>query len=212
MNIAPDVLRAQVLRALDQWPFIVDAERNYDLPPWLLFAVGSRETNLTNEIGDNGHGHGVWQLDDRSHIIPPGFDSNVELQATTAAKMLHDDLAAQGGNIDKAACVYNSGQPYDQYTTGGDYGRDVAERQAWCEANLTYPTLIPWEEVTGMLDLGTDAAGNRRVLAVGAGGNTPTGHLLFIRFADGLPGTASVIDITDATAQANGGWELIVSP
>ncbi|HUC37042.1 MAG TPA: hypothetical protein VMR97_07960 [Acidimicrobiales bacterium] len=139
MDISPADLRAEVERALEDWPFIVTIERACGLPRWLLFAVGSRETNLTNEVGDGGHGHGVWQLDDRSHKIPTGFDQNVSQQAIAAAEMLAGELAAYGGDIIEAAAVYNSGQPQDQFTTGGDYGTDVALRRAWCDLNLAYP-------------------------------------------------------------------------
>jgi hypothetical protein len=87
---SPDVARgrdepelsAQYQRAKSQWPFIHRTELARGLPRMLLFAVGSRETNLTNEVGDSGHGHGVWQLDDRSHMPPGGFaqfDGNVPL-------------------------------------------------------------------------------------------------------------------------------------
>jgi hypothetical protein len=70
----------------------------------LLFAVGSREANLTNEAGDFGHGHGVWQLDDRFHTLPGGgleqFDADVALQCATAAGMLHGMLTITGGNVE----------------------------------------------------------------------------------------------------------------
>jgi hypothetical protein len=34
--------------------------------PDLLLAVSSRETNVVNEVGDDGHGRGAWQIDDRT--------------------------------------------------------------------------------------------------------------------------------------------------
>jgi hypothetical protein len=88
------------------------------------------ETNLTNEVGEFGHGHGVWQLDDRSHTPPGGFanfDSNVPLQCAVAADMLHSLLTIEGGNVERAADRYDSGQP-EWKTTGSDYGIDVLER------------------------------------------------------------------------------------
>jgi hypothetical protein len=96
-----------------------------------VFAIGSRETNLTNEVGDFGHGHGVWQLDDRSHVPPGGFaqfDGNVPLQCSIAADMLHDLLTMEAGNVERAANRYNSGQPETALTTGHDYGPDVVQR------------------------------------------------------------------------------------
>jgi hypothetical protein len=136
MNITESELSAQCQRAKSKWPFIHQTEHANGLPRMLLFAVGSRETNLTNEVGDfdkqgHGHGHGVWQLDDRSHTPPGGFaqfDGNVPLQCSTAADMLHDLLAGETGNVERAANRYNSGQPETAGTTGHDYGPDVVER------------------------------------------------------------------------------------
>lgn len=106
MNITESELSAQYQRAKSKWPFIHQTELASGLPRMLLFAVGSRETNLTNEVGDSGHGHGVWQLDDRSHMPPGGFaqfDGNVPLQCSMAADMLHDLLAREAGNVERAA-------------------------------------------------------------------------------------------------------------
>ena len=137
MNITPSALEAQYVQASRAWPFIASVEVRYRLPPYLLFAVGSRETNLTNEVGDGGHGHGVWQLDDRSHTIPAGFDANITTQAYTAAQML---LAAyqRCGNWLGGCAAYNSGQCSDAATTGGDYGADVMARRSYLAA--TYGT------------------------------------------------------------------------
>jgi Putative peptidoglycan binding domain len=131
MNITESELSAEYQRAKSKWPFIHQTELASGLPRMLLFAVGSRETNLTNEVGDNGHGHGVWQLDDRSHTPPGGFaqfDGNVPLQCSIAADMLHGLLAGEAGNAERALNRYNSGQPETAKTTHGDYGPDVVER------------------------------------------------------------------------------------
>jgi peptidoglycan hydrolase-like protein with peptidoglycan-binding domain len=132
MEITEPELTFQYQQANSKWPFIHQTELAYGLPRMLLFAVGSRETNLTNEVGDFGHGHGVWQLDDRSHTPPGGtweqFEANVALQCATAAAMLHDTLTGYGGDVEKAAAVYNSGQPDEGRTTHQDYGIDVLER------------------------------------------------------------------------------------
>lgn len=112
---------------MKSWPFLADVANAHGLPPCLLHAVGSRETNLRNVVGDGGHGHGVFQLDDRWHQIPPGFDSNVPAQTETAAKMLQA-LYGQWSDWNKALNCYNSGQPNNSGTAGGDYGPDVIER------------------------------------------------------------------------------------
>lgn len=131
MEISQSELSAQYQQAKSKWPFIHQTELASGLPRMLLFAVGSRETNLTNELGDGNHGHGVWQLDDRFHNPPggfPHFDANVALQCSIAASMLHDLLAMEAGNVERAANRYNSGRPDAAHTTHGNYGPDVVER------------------------------------------------------------------------------------
>jgi peptidoglycan hydrolase-like protein with peptidoglycan-binding domain len=139
MEITESALTAQYQRASSAWPFIHQAELARGLPRMLLFAVGSRETNLTNEVGDFGHGHGVWQLDDRSHTPPGGFarfDVNVPLQSAIAATMLQGMLAITGGNVEEAAAIYNSGQRGEFGTTHHDYGIDVRQRMQFLQQKL----------------------------------------------------------------------------
>jgi peptidoglycan hydrolase-like protein with peptidoglycan-binding domain len=136
MEITESALTTQYQRASSAWPFIHQTELARGLPRMLLFAVGSRETNLTNEVGDSGHGHGVWQLDDRSHTPPGGFaqfDVNVPLQCAIAATMLHGLLAITGGNIEEAAAIYNSGQRGEFGTTHHNYGIDVRQRMQFLQ-------------------------------------------------------------------------------
>jgi hypothetical protein len=141
MNIDPQTLTAQYVRAKAEWPFITDINNRYNLPACLLYAVGSRETNLRNVVGDGGHGHGVFQLDDRWHQIPPGFDSDVAAQTETAARMLAD-LFARVGDWTKACNVYNSGSTDVNQTAGHDYGPDVMQRQQ-CLAGGADPVIGP---------------------------------------------------------------------
>ena len=136
MEITESALIAQYQRASAAWTFIHQTELARGLPRMLLFAVGSRETNLTNVVGDFGHGHGVWQLDDRSHTPPGGFarfDANVPLQCEIAATMLHGMLAITGGNVEEAAAIYNSGQRGELGTTHHDYGIDVRQRMLFLQ-------------------------------------------------------------------------------
>lgn len=110
-----------------------DVEAAHGLPRCLLFAVGSRETNLDpayaeGRTGDGGHGHGLFQLDDRWHDIPVGFDTDPRAQAETAAAMLAD-LYQRNGEWLGACNLYNSGSPLTERTTGRDYGPDVLERR-----------------------------------------------------------------------------------
>jgi hypothetical protein len=141
VNITGTQLAMQYEVAIGRWPFLHDVERDYGLPPFLLAAVGSRETNLdpryVDEPGDGGHGHGIWQRDNRSWSIPDPYP--VTQQAVDAAAFLaalideEDDLIA-------ALNRYNSGSPRTERTTGGDYGPDVMARREWLAAHYPVPS------------------------------------------------------------------------
>lgn len=173
MNLTPGQLKAQYERARERWPFFHDIEAAHSLPRFLLFAVGSRETNLRPEFtegatGDGGHGHGLFQLDDRWHDIPDGFDTDPALQAETAAFKLHVD---QGRFWDwvKTLNYYNSGSPNTEDTTGGDYGPDVWSRRQWLADN--YGEERPMKFVTRS-EWGARAPRGRTALSV----NVATAH------------------------------------
>lgn len=134
MNISPQDLGSQYDRAHQQWPFITDAEVWFQLPNMLLYAIGSRETNLTDEVGDGGHGWGVFQRDNRSHTIPANYLQDVRQQAVDAATLLVSNYH-RFGSWQGACAAYNSGQPNDAYTTGHDYGADVMGRMTWLQQN-----------------------------------------------------------------------------
>jgi hypothetical protein len=141
MRIPANVLVAQHRRAWQQWPFIDDIERKYNLPRFLLYAVGSRETNLQNIQGDFSqrkgetskryHGFGVWQRDIQ-HGIPAGWMDNVLEQCEWSAQLLANNIARFGllGGVN----AYNSGQPLTEKTTGKDYGPDVLARMEYLQA------------------------------------------------------------------------------
>jgi Putative peptidoglycan binding domain len=142
MNISPQDLAAEYDRANRDWPFITDVNTRYGFPPCLLHAVGSRETNLRNVVGDGGHGHGVFQLDDRWHQIPPGFDSDVPAQTDTAARMLAG-LHQRVGDWTLACNLYNSGSTDVNQTAGHDYGPDVMARQQYLAGSAPDPVIGP---------------------------------------------------------------------
>lgn len=139
MNIASSTLIAQYEKCSKLYSFITSYEQIYALPSKLMYAVASRETNMTNEIGDYGHGHGMFQLDDRWHTIPAGFNSDVNEQAKVAANMLSGLISLFPHDLKAACSAYNTGVNNaragindsgnsDQYTAGGDYGSDVLDR------------------------------------------------------------------------------------
>src|SRR5690606_26328632 len=78
----------QVKNARKQWPFIEEIERKHGMPAGFLYAVGSRETNLRNILGDGGNGVGVWQRDKRWWPIDNSYLKDVRKQAQDAAELL----------------------------------------------------------------------------------------------------------------------------
>src|SRR6188508_48639 len=150
MSIADAALRTQFDRAVANWWWIRTAEDTCGLPPFLLFALGSRETNLRNIVGDSGHGHGIWQRDDRSFVIPADYLSTPLKQATDAGTLLAGHfmrfrtihpiapwraaVAAYNAGAGGVTRALQAGQTPDSATTGGDYGADVLSRWGRCAA------------------------------------------------------------------------------
>lgn len=142
MKITGDELLAEVDAFYRRHPGMVNAaEAKHKLPPRTLYALGSRETNLSAHFeqtpGDGGHGHGTWQLDDRSHKIPKPFP--MDMQCDMAAALIASLIAHFKGNVKAAFSAYNAGiggaerglretGNSDQYTTGRDYGQDTLDR------------------------------------------------------------------------------------
>jgi Transglycosylase SLT domain len=99
-------------------PQITAAARRAGLDPDLLAAVAAQETGGPasnsghNVVGDGGHGHGIFQIDDRWHPFastPAAMDP--QKNADYAAGMLAGLLKRFGGNVREALCAYNSGSP-----------------------------------------------------------------------------------------------------
>ncbi len=101
----------------------------HHLDPRLLAAIAAQETggpganSGRNVVGDGGHGHGIFQIDDRSWgfartaaAMDPG--KNAEMAAT----ILEDNLHRYGGDLRAALSAYNSGSPTaaGTKTTWGD--------------------------------------------------------------------------------------------
>lgn len=114
-------------------PEIATAAKRHGLDPNLLAAVAAQETGGPdsnaghNEVGDGGHGHGLFQIDDRWHDFarsPQAMDPGDN--AEYAATMLSGLLARYGGNVHEALSAYNAGSPtaVGTKTRWGD-GRDL---------------------------------------------------------------------------------------
>jgi hypothetical protein len=97
---------------------IAAAATRHHLEPRLLAAVAAQETggpgadSGRNIVGDAGHGHGVFQIDDRWHAFarsPAAMDP--ASNADYAAGLLESNLHRYGGDVRAALSAYNSGSP-----------------------------------------------------------------------------------------------------
>lgn len=140
---------------------IKQAAKSFALPVDLLLAIASRETNITNELGDGGHGVGVMQIDVRYHSLAQQLRQNdrwktgpgrlslieegvniLESNLNNAEAHIHDPeqalrVAVAGYNcgIHNAIVGHYEGD-CDTYTTGNDYSSDVFARRALFAALL----------------------------------------------------------------------------
>jgi hypothetical protein len=97
---------------------ITAAAARHNLNPRLLAAVAAQETggpgsdSGRNIVGDAGHGHGLFQIDDRWHAFastPAAMDPGQN--ADYAAGILSRNLQRFGGNVREALSAYNAGSP-----------------------------------------------------------------------------------------------------
>lgn len=103
---------------------IAAAARRHGIDPELLAAVAAQETGGPgsnagrNVVGDGGHGHGIFQIDDRWHAFAATAAAmNPAKNADYAAGMLHDLLAQNDGDAHRALSAYNAGSPTARGTT-----------------------------------------------------------------------------------------------
>lgn len=99
-------------------PQIARAAAKYRLDPRLLAAVAAQETGGPassagrNIVGDGGHGHGIFQIDDRYHAFARTAGAMVpQANADYAARLIAGLLKQYGGDVHKALSAYNAGDP-----------------------------------------------------------------------------------------------------
>src|SRR6476646_10406457 len=114
LNITEAQLDAEYGAAKIAFGNLIDSiEQDFALPPFTMYAIGSRETNFNpyyfDHSGDEGHGHGLWQVDDRSHLIPDDWATDLDWQCRTAADIFNDCLGATEDDFIAACNTYNSG-------------------------------------------------------------------------------------------------------
>jgi hypothetical protein len=121
-----------ILQSVAFAPQIESAASRYGLDARLLAAVAAQETggpgtnSGRNVVGDGGHGHGLFQIDDRFHAFArTAAAMDPKANANYAARMLSGLLHQYGGNVRKALSAYNAGDPEARgtVTTWGDGSR-----------------------------------------------------------------------------------------
>jgi hypothetical protein len=155
-----------------RWPAELEAVMQQALGPrwmaWILMGIASRESRFgllldENGRGDGGHGHGIMQVDDRSHaafcdgegwqdlrnsleyvhhnVIVPSFnylgENCFELVKEDYRALFKATVAAYNcgpGNVRKAL---EAGTDMDSLTTGRDYAKDVLARAKTLYGALT---------------------------------------------------------------------------
>ena len=113
---------------------IAAAATRHHLDPRLLAAVAAQETggpgadSGRNIVGDAGHGHGVFQIDDRWHpFARTAAAMDPAANADYAAGMIESNLRRYGGDVRAALSAYNAGSPAATGTRT-DWGRRPADR------------------------------------------------------------------------------------
>lgn len=133
----------------------------YGVDPAILAAIAWRESKgLTTCIGDAGHGHGLWQVDDRSHYkfltekLPdgtPAWQNPLVSGAYVLDAVLLPALRKLSGDMFLALAAYNAGLGHvlhvlgqlppdsseaarhlaaEEVTAGGDYASYVLDHAA----------------------------------------------------------------------------------
>lgn len=150
---------------------LADAAKKNDLPYAYILAIGSRETGLTNELGDfrdgEYHGVGILQIDIQHPAAKTARDTGTWKTQPGAlidigAAMLGKNVVAVRadfpeltleGHLKIAASGYNCGLvramrtaramgDSDYYTTGHQYGRDVIQRYRLFQQMLNPPVKV----------------------------------------------------------------------
>jgi hypothetical protein len=157
---------------------IAGAARRHGLDPALLAAVAAQETGGPesnsghNILGDGGHGHGVFQIDDRWHAFAATSAAmDPDANAEYAAGMLSGLLKRYGGNVHEALSAYNAGSPHatgtrTRWADGSDLGYADSVLRHYQRLNHNAPP----DEMPASSELTSSAAANSNatIASVGA--------------------------------------------
>lgn len=121
-SVSTPAARALAHQGVAFAPEIARAAATYRLDPRLLAAVAAQETGGPgsnagrNVVGDGGHGHGIFQIDDRFHAFARSDRAMApQANANFAARMI-SGLLKRYGDVRSALCAYNAGSPHARGT------------------------------------------------------------------------------------------------
>ena len=151
-DMQAEVHRAKATGIVD---LIVAAAKAHGLDPAFALAIGSRENDLVNSLGDANHAVGVMQVDRRSWpeaqqaYVDGSWETHPAALIDTGCQILEDNLSwakraypnyDDDQHLKIAAAAYNGGcktamdgireGDCDKFTTGRNYGSDVMGRMA----------------------------------------------------------------------------------
>ncbi|HVA34501.1 MAG TPA: transglycosylase SLT domain-containing protein, partial [Candidatus Baltobacteraceae bacterium] len=116
MSIDPTVSRLEAA-GVAYAPQIARAAEANHLDPGLLAAVAAQETGGPganagrNVVGDGGHGHGLFQIDDRWHDFARSAAAMDPAANASYASSLLSGLLHRYGSVRQALSAYNAGSP-----------------------------------------------------------------------------------------------------
>lgn len=162
-------LHYQLAQSHGWLPHFKEGAQQFGFKTEELLAIGSRETGFLWKrhpdgaiLGDGGHGHGIMQIDDRSHR---DFTSSPDWKIPRANILKGAEILAQGKRSltsdagdetvsdELVYAAYNAGvagalkglretgDP-SRFTTGHDYGKDVLARAAVFAKLLAQPSPV----------------------------------------------------------------------
>lgn len=102
------------------------AEARYRLPPGILSRIARVESSFNPRAESAGGDRGLLQLSPyivRRYGIKDPFDLDENIAG--GARLLRDELAASGGNLNQAVRAYNVGRRRARLGRGADYARRV---------------------------------------------------------------------------------------
>jgi Transglycosylase SLT domain len=187
-------------------PQIAAAAQRNGLDPTLLAAVAAQETggpgsnSGANVIGDGGHGHGVFQIDDRYHAFASTAAAMDPAQnADYAAGMLSGLLQKYGGDVHAALSAYNAGSPAATGTTTNWGGTTLGYADS---VMAHYAQLTGSARDAAIPDLADTSASVNQLQSLVSGASTSSAQAVSALPAPTLPTVQQQTQAQQAAAQA----------